>query len=232
MQAFCANCPSCSDSLFKHLDPTALDHISESKTCIKYKKGQTIFYEGTRPLGIFCLKSGNVKVHKMTSHGKDQIIYLANAGSLLGYRALLGEEFYSSSATVIQEAQICFIPKEQFLQALKENPVFSQQITKAVCRELGVAQEKLTDLAQKSVRERLAGNLLMLKETYGVEGGESTLIDIALSREDLANIVGTATETIIRLLSDFKSSGLISLEGKKIKILDPKALAKEADFYG
>jgi len=93
-------------------------------------------------------------------------------------------------------------------------------------------REKISDLAQKSVRERLAGNLLMLKETYGIDGEESTLIDISLSREDLANIVGTATETVIRLLSEFKKDGLIALEGKKIKVLKPRELAKEADFYG
>jgi CRP/FNR family transcriptional regulator len=82
------------------------------------------------------------------------------------------------------------------------------------------------------VRERLAATILMLKETYGMEGEGSDLIDIALSREDLANIVGTATETVIRLLSEFKSDGLIGLEGKKIKVIDTQKLVHEADFYG
>ena len=92
-------------------------------------------------------------------------------------------------------------------------------------------EEKLAQIAQKSVRERLASTILMLKETYGLEGEGSDVIDIALSREDLANIVGTATETVIRLLSEFKSDGMIALEGKKIKVLDVSALIHEADFY-
>lgn len=93
-------------------------------------------------------------------------------------------------------------------------------------------KKKIINLAQKSVRERLATTLLMLKETYSMEGDESQIIDIALSREDLANIVGTATETVIRLLADFKQENLIATEGKKIKIINPKGLAKVADFYG
>jgi CRP/FNR family transcriptional regulator len=95
---------------------------------------------------------------------------------------------------------------------------------------MGIMEERMAELAHKSVRERLAGNLLMLKETYGMEGEGSSLIDLALSREDLASIVGTATETVIRLLSEFKSDGLISFEGKKIRVIDPRKLAKQADL--
>ena len=107
-----------------------------------------------------------------------------------------------------------------------------RKLMKSVCHELGLMEEKITDLAQKSVRERLAHTLLMLKETYGIDGDEnSQKIDIALSREDIASIVGTATETVIRLLSEFKNDGYISLEGKKIRILNTKALAKTSDYY-
>jgi len=105
-----------------------------------------------------------------------------------------------------------------------------KRVVKAVCHEMGTMEEKLAELAHKSVRERLAVNLLMLKETYGMEGEGSSLIDLALSREDLASIVGTATETVIRLLSEFKSDGLIAFEGKKIRVIDAKKLAKQADL--
>ena len=232
LNVVCANCGSRSDSIFGCLDQATLEEIESNKSCIKYKRGQTLFYEGTRPMGIFCINSGKVKVFKLSSQGKEQIINIAKPGDLLGYRAILSEEYYSASATVLEEAAICFIPKEDFMGLLSSNPLFFQRVIKSVCHELGVMREKIADLAQKSVRERLAGSLLMLKETYGVDGDESTLIDIALSREDLANIVGTATETVIRLLSEFKKDGMISLEGKKIKVLKPRELAKEADFYG
>lgn len=162
--------------------------------------------------------------------GKEFIVYIAKPGDFLGYRALLSEEFYQATATVLEDAKICFIPKESFFEVLQKNPVFMKKVVQAVCHEMGIMEEKLAELAHKSVRERLAANLLMLKESYGVEGEGSVLIDLALSREDLASIVGTATETVIRLLSEFKSDGLISFEGKKIRVLEPKKLAKQADL--
>jgi CRP/FNR family transcriptional regulator len=228
----CTLCPGKEHSLFADLPREDLETLSQHKTCIRYKKGQTLFYEGTRPMGLFCINSGKVKVYKISSEGKEQILKLAKPGDFLGYRALISEEFYNSSATVIEEGAMCYIPKSDFLEILQKNPLFFRKMAKRVAHELGLMEQKLVTIAQKSVRERLAATLIMLKETYGMEGGESDLIDIALSREDLANIIGTATETVIRLLSDFKSQKLISLQGKKIKVLDHKGLIREADFYG
>jgi CRP/FNR family transcriptional regulator len=176
------------------------------------------------------MNAGKVKVFKNNVQGKEYIIYIAKPGDFLGYRALLGEEFYAASATVLEDAKICFIPKDHFFDVLQKNPVFMRKVVKAICAEMGIMEEKMAELAHKSVRERLAANLIMLKETYGMEGEGSSLIDLALSREDLASIVGTATETVIRLLSEFKSDGLISFEGKKIRILEPRKLAKQADL--
>jgi len=228
----CQFCKSRGESHFSDLPTDDLEVLSSHKSCITYKKGQNLFYEGTRPMGVFCINYGKVKVYKMGSNGKEQILFIAKPGDFLGYRSLLSEEFYGASATVLEQAAICFVPKSDFLTILNANPSFFQKLMKAVCHELGVMEDKLAQLAQKSVRERLAATIIMLKETYGMEGEGSELIDIALSREDLANIVGTATETVIRLLSEFKSDGLIGLEGKKIKVLDAQRLIHEADFYG
>ncbi len=228
----CALCPGRDQSLFSELPREELDKLSNRKTCIRYKKGQTLFYEDTRPMGLFCINSGKVKVYKINSDGKEQILKLGKSGDFLGYRALISEEFYNASATVIEEGAICYIPKADFLEILQKNPGFFQKMAKKVAHDLGMMERKLMTIAQKSVRERLATTLLMLKETYGMDGEESDLIDIALSREDLANIIGTATETVIRLLSDFKSQKLIALEGKKIKVLNANGLIREADFYG
>ncbi len=229
----CTLCGSRTKSLFADLSSAELESVDLHKSCILYKKGQTLYYEGTRPMGLFCINSGKVKVYKITSDGKEQILHLAKAGDFIGYRALISDEFYSASATVIEEGAICYIPKSEFIEILNNNPRFFKQIMKKLSDDLGIMEQKLVTIAQKSVRERLAATLLMLKETYGLEGEEeSTLIDIALSREDLANIIGTATETVIRLLSEFKNQELISLQGKKIKVLDPKGLVKEADLYG
>lgn len=190
-----------------------------------------MYYEGTKPLGIFCVKTGVIKVYKTASNGKEQILYLAKEGDFLGYHALLGEENYSNSATVIKDAKICFIPKEAFLSSMVKNLDFFRRITKQLSHELGIMEEKLIDASQKSIRERLAFLLLQLANTYGVDGGEHQQIELSLSREEIAGMVGTATESVIRLLSEFKKDGLIELEGKKIRIKDKKGLVRLSDFY-
>lgn len=228
------NCKACKTrhlSMMDSFSDEEMEKVTAQKSCVSYKKGQTLFYEGTRPMGVFCINQGKIKVSKLGSNGKEQILFIAKPGDFLGYRSLLSEEFYGASSTVIEQAAVCFIPKSDFLSILSTNPAFFEKMMKAVCHELGVMESKLAEIAQKSVRERLATTILMLKETYGMEGGGSELIDITLTREDLANIVGTATETVIRLLSEFKNDGLIELENKKIKVLDQDALINEADFY-
>lgn len=227
----CDLCGSRKNSLFSVLPETQLCAISEVKNLIPHRRGQILYYEGTKPLGIFCINSGVIKVYKTASNGKEQILYLAKEGDFLGYSALLGEENYSSSAMIIEDAKICFIPREVFLGSMMKNAEFFKRITKQLCHELGVMEEKLTDASQKSIRERLALLLLQLANTYGVDGGGYQRINLLLTREELAGMVGTATESVIRLLSEFKKDGLIELEGKKILLKDKKGLARLSDFY-
>jgi len=226
----CLICPGREHSLFKYLSKSDLKIISQNKTSIKYKKGQTLFHEGTSPTGLFCINSGKVKIYKVNQEGKEQILKLAKAGDFMGFRALISSEIYNSSATVIEDATICYIPQGDFIRVLHSNFEFFKLMAGKMAHELGKTEKKLMSIAQKSVRERLAATLLMLKENYGVGGVEKDLINIALSREDLANIIGTATESVIRLLSEFKNQQLISFHGKKIKILDSKGLIREADL--
>ena len=227
----CDLCGSRKNSLFSALPESQLCAISEVKNLIPHRRGQILYYEGTKPLGIFCINSGVIKVYKTASNGKEQILYLAKEGDFLGYSALLGEENYSSSSMIIEDAKICFIPREAFLGSMMKNAEFFKRITKQLCHELGVMEEKLTDASQKSIRERLALLLLQLANTYGVDGGGYQRINLLLTREELAGMVGTATESVIRLLSEFKKDGLIELEGKKILLKDKKGLARLSDFY-
>ncbi|MBN7815625.1 Crp/Fnr family transcriptional regulator [Algoriphagus pacificus] len=227
----CELCASRKYSLFSDLSEQQVCTISDHKNLISHRKGQILYYEGTNPLGIFCINSGVVKVYKTASNGKEQILHLAQKGDFLGYSALLGEENYSNSAMIVEDAKICFIPKEAFLNTLFNNTPFFKRITKALSHELGVMEEKLTDATQKSIRERLAFTILQLANSYGVDGGENQKIDLILSREEIAGIVGTATESVIRLLSEFKKDNLIELDGKKIIVKDKRGLARLSDFY-
>jgi CRP/FNR family transcriptional regulator len=228
----CELCMSRKFSLFANLSEPHLCHLSDHKNFITHKKGQILFYEGTKPLGVFCINDGVVKVFKTASNGKEQIIRLAKKGDFLGYASLLGEESYSNSATIVEDAKICFVPRESFLKVLAEDTEFHRRVTKALCNDLGVMEDKLTDATQKSIRERLAFTLLKLSETYGIDGNAGEKIDIVLTREEIAGLVGTATETVIRLLSEFKKDELIDFEGKKILVLDKRGLARLSDFYG
>lgn len=227
----CELCASRKYSLFSDLPEAQICTISDHKNLISHRKGQILYYEGTKPLGIFCINAGVVKVYKTASNGKEQIIHLAQKGDFLGYAALLGEENYSNSAMIIEDAKICFVPKEAFINSLLHNTQFSRRVAKALSHEIGVMEEKLTDATQKSIRERLAFVLLQLGNSYGVEGAGSQKIDLILSREEIAGIVGTATESVIRLLSEFKKDKLIDLDGKKIIIKDRRGLARLSDFY-
>lgn len=227
----CELCSSRKHSMLSELSEIHICNISENKNSISHKKGQILYYEGTKPLGIFCINSGVVKVYKVASNGKEQIIHLAKEGDFLGYSALLGEENYTSTSMIIEDAKICFIPRESFLSTLFNNTAFFKRITKELSHEIGVMESKLTDANQKSIRERLAYILLQLGTSFGVEGAGNERIDLILSREELAGMVGTATESVIRLLSEFKKDGLIDLQGKKIIIMDRRGLSRLSDFY-
>ncbi|MCE2707957.1 MAG: Crp/Fnr family transcriptional regulator [Bacteroidota bacterium] len=227
----CELCGSRKQTLFSNLPESHLCSISEVKNHVGHRRGQILYYEGTKPLGIFCINAGVVKVYKTASNGKEQILHLAKRGDFLGYAALLGEENYTNSAMIIEDARICFVPRDAFLNALVKNMEFFKKITKQLSHEVGILELKLTDASQKSIRERLAFVLLQLASSYGVEGGNSQKIDLLLTREEIASIVGTATESVIRLLSEFKKDGLIDLEGKKIIVKDRKGLVRLSDFY-
>ena len=195
-----------------------------------FRKGETIFHEGGHGFGIYCINSGKIKLSITGEEGKEQIVRMAKKGDVLGYRAVISNERYGASAVALEDSNICFIPKEQFLQALKTDGNLGFETLKLLSHQLKEAEQKLTHLAQKPVRERLAESLLFLKETYGYDG-ESQSISVQLSREDIANLVGTATETDIRILSEMNRDKIIDLNGKKISILNEKELARIANVH-
>ena len=227
----CEECKARGSSPFSVLCGEKLSEITQAKSCTLYKKGQILFHEGTRPLGVFCVNKGKIKVYKIGFDGKEQIINIVGEGTLLGYKAMLAEESYSVSAETLEDCTICFLSRSNFLEALHDSSELSQRIMKLVCHEMGVMTENLTNQAQRTVRERLAITLLKLKDTYGLDYAENGTVEINLTREDLANIVGTATETLIRLLQEFKQDSLITTKGRKIKIENPDGLLKTANLY-
>lgn len=205
-----------------------LEDMTLKKDVHFYKKKQPIFVEGSHPMGIYCISRGKVKVHKIGDEGRSQIIRFAKEGDVLGYRELVSNNTYTVSATTLEETVICFIPRNLILKILKENHETAMNILKLMAAELQDVEDKLTSSTQKTVRERLAENLVLLEDIFGLE--EDKTLKISLSRREISNIVGTSTETVIRFLSDFHKAGYIDFTGKKIKLLDIPGLCKVANL--
>lgn len=219
-------CESNKISFLNQCTPAQAEIVEQAKSCGSYKKGELLFNESAIPLGIYCIVSGVIKLVRTNLDGKEQILRFAQPGDVLGYRALIADEPLISSAVCLEDTIACFIPKQIFLQIMDDNASISKNLLKAISHELGVVEERVQSLAQKSVRERLAETLLFLNATFKSNNLDTDVIAITLPREDIANIVGTATETVIRLLSEFKSDKLIELDGKKIRILEKSKLEK------
>ena len=225
----CQYCQTRFKSVFCDLNEEELCALNTSKGCRTYTKGQVIFNEGAYPHGLFCINEGKAKLSKPGYTGREQIVRLAKDGDILGYRALLSGETYNCSAVALEDSSICFIPKNTFSELVTKNSNLAFELMKLLSVDLKNAENKLLNLAQKPVRERLAEALLFLKETYHFEIDGATL-NVILSREEIANIVGTATEVVIRLLSEFKKDKMIAFVGKKIKILNYKELIHAANI--
>ena len=165
----------------------------------------------------------------MSTNGRDQIIKLIKKGDLLGERSLISGEPANLRATALNDMEICFIPKDEIVRDLKENNNFTMSILQDLALALKHADDVIVDMAQKTVKQRLAETLLYLHNNFKVHDNGS--LDIQLSREDIANIIGTATESAIRLLSGFKKDGLINLKGKEIFIIKPKELQRISEGF-
>lgn len=223
----CGSCGSFCMSSLACLPEESLLEFNISKTGRHYEAGQVIFYEDNRPYGVYCVESGKVKLTKYTPDGKTYIARIATQGDLLGYRAFLTNESYSATAEVIEPATICFIEREPFMRALKDNPQFALQLMEQLGSDLKQAENRARDLAYKSVPERLAEMLLTFKESYGETDAEGNIhLAIRLSREEMASLLGTTIETTVRNLTRFKQQGLIQLDKKEIILLDIKGIAE------
>lgn len=226
----CDRCAKRFTNVFCKASYDSMETIAKEKECTLYKKGEIIFKEGARPYGVFCVNRGKIKLTKLGDDGREQIIRLVKPGDPLGYRSLLAGDRYNASAIAIEDSGVCFIPKELFLGILNKDASLSLEMMKLLSEDLRKAEIQITHLAQKPVRERVAEALLFIKETYGFEADGKT-IAATFSREEIANIVGTATETAIRLLSEFSKDKIIELAGKKIIIANLNKLIQTANIY-
>ncbi|MEM8929184.1 MAG: Crp/Fnr family transcriptional regulator [Bacteroidota bacterium] len=206
-----------------------LKKVSDSKTMRTVKKGQPLFEEGEKLNGVYCVRAGVSKMSKLSPNGKDQIVKLASKGEVMGQRSVIAEEHSNLSAVAVSDMEVCFIPKESITSTLQKNPNFTLEVLRHMANELREADDVIVNMSQKTVKQRIAEAFLYLKNNFGED--TDGFLALTLSREDIANVVGTATESAIRIISEFKKKGFIHTSGKRVGIQDERRLKDLAEGF-
>ncbi len=220
-----SRCESCIVRQFNSLRAMSKDElkkVSDSKITKTVKKGEALFEEGDKLSGIYCVRNGVSKLSKLSSNGKDQIVKLASKGEVIGQRSVIAEEHANLSATAVNDMEVCFIPKDSIVHTLNTNPNFAVEVLRHMAHDLKEADDVIVNMSQKTVKQRVAEAFFYLKNNFGED--KDGFLALTLSREDIANVVGTATESCIRIISEFKKKGYIKTSGKKIAIADERGL--------
>ncbi|MBI3238347.1 MAG: response regulator [Flavobacteriia bacterium] len=200
----------------------SLKELSEERDVRHYKKKDEIFREGSYPKGVYFVSKGKVKIFQKNDQAKELIISLHKEGDFFGFLSLLKEEEYTHSASVLEDAEIYMIPKDDFFSLIYKNTEVAKKFIEILSNNLLENEQQLVRLAYNSVRKRVAEALVKLSDTFKKEEDRFSM---NVSREDLASIVGTAKETVIRTLSDFKDDKYIEISGGTITILEYDVLA-------
>ncbi len=219
------NIPELITDMWSPLNEEQRGFLSNHFTLQNYKKNEIIYYEGETPTHLMCLLSGKVKIYKDGVGGRSQIIRMIKPVEYFAYRAYFAQEDFVTTAAAVETSTICLIPMSTVTTLVQQNNALAMFFIRQLSIDLGIADERTVNLTQKHIRGRLAESLLFLKESYGLEEDGSTL-SIYLSREDLANLSNMTTSNAIRTLSQFASERLITIDGRKIKIIDEEKLKK------
>lgn len=228
----CMNCNAKATNIFCKLDRELTELLSQKKNSHYYNRKQDIYCEGSAFAGIFCVRSGRIKVYKTGPEGKQYIVRLAEPGDVLGLESLFGlEENYLSTAEMMEEGIVCFIDKNTVMDLVRRHPPTARNVMDLLSSQLRISEEERLELAQMAVRERMARLLALLSKTHGVaENNGGVRINLHLTREEMAEMIGTASETAMRLLSEFKEERVIDLRGKDITILNRDHLLQRANL--
>lgn len=222
----CENCIIRQFNSLRAMSKAELKKVSDTKITKIVKKGEAIFSEGEKLNGVFCVRDGVSKLSKLSPNGKDQIVKLATQGAVLGQRSVIAEETSNLSAVAVKDMEVCFIPKNIIEETLNSNPDFAVEVLRHMAHDLKEADDVIVNMSQKTVKQRVAEAFIYLRDNFGED--KEGYLSLTLSREDIANVVGTATESAIRIISDFKKLGLIKTSGKMIGIYDEKRLIEVA----
>ena len=225
------NVPELIADIWSPLNDEQREFLANHFTLQNYKKNEVIHCEGETPTHLMCLLSGKVKIYKDGVGGRSQIIRMIKPVEYFGYRPYFAKTDYVTAASAFEPSLVCQIPMTALMTLLTQNNDLAMFFIKQLSVDLGIADERTVNLTQKHIRGRLAESLLFLKESYGLEEDGSTL-SIYLSREDLANLSNMTTSNAIRTLSQFATERLITIDGRKIKIImkNENGMARNPSF--
>lgn len=210
--------------IFMDLSPQEAESIGQLTIVRKYRKNMIIFMEGEPGEALYFLLSGKVKISKLTADGREQILHILQAGDIFAEVVLIDRGPYPATAEVIEEAQVGMLRNDDVENLIRTNPDIALKILKVMSKRLRQAQVQVRDLALKDTYGRLASMLLILAKDHGGPCENGVKIDLSLSRQELANLIGTSRETVTRILSDFKRSKVIDIDKQEIVIIDEKKL--------
>jgi CRP/FNR family transcriptional regulator len=226
----CENCPAHHSGVFSDLSGVQLQELEKGRVLDQFKKGQVLFYEGHHPLAAYCLLSGQVKVYKTLSGCKRQVLHLASSGDFLGHESLLRRDAYQVTAEAMVDSHVCTLPRSIILPILEKSPPTLLRLIDRLSDDLAKLENASSSYSlKKSVSARLALLLLDLNQRFGRPNKEGSSLELALSRAEMAGMVGTTTETTIRTLNDFQSKGFLKLGRQRIEIKDSAALQALAE---
>ena len=222
----CIVCPSCPLSVFKDIDPVSSEKLAQIKKVTHYKRSETLFHQGTPSFGIYCVESGKVKLSKINEKGAETILFIASSGDLIGYQDNSIHPEYLLTATVLQDCTACFISNEYLNPLLLSCPTIAVNLLQQNMKRMEVLSSYAHPSLHMTVINRVAILLIVLGKSFGREKDGKMKIDLRLTRQEMASMIGIASETMIRVLTELKRQGILEQQGNFLLINDMDGLRK------
>lgn len=224
----CVYCGKRKLSLLEGLSEEELALLNNDRIIVKFRKGETIYKEYTKPIGLYCLNEGKVKLVKYSDNGNEVIIGLKKPVDFIDLETLLANEKYNHTAIALEDTAVCIITEENFRKVLSENCVFANKLLKNISQSLLDYNEWFVNITQKQIHARIAKTLLKLKEFYGLS--DDDFLNVSLKRSDIAALSCITTANVIRTISAFEKENIIECDKKRIKILNHKKLEEISQY--
>lgn len=224
----CAECLSRAAGIFSALEGNDLLQLDATRTSRLYKKGETLYSEGDQLQSYYCVRSGRVRIFKTTGKGQTLILRIAGPGEVLGLESVVVQKRATSGAQMLEVGVVCATDRKVVLELIRKDPRTAGRVIDTLASRLRDSDEERLALARLTVRERMARLLLLFAQSFGVPGQNGFPIPLGLTRQDLAELVGTAPETLIRALREFRDEGILEASRREITILDKRRLVRTA----